>query len=263
VANDSKQKLSFAKIATTGAIQTFVQTNITKSAASVFNLTNAQYLQQIYADRRDAFDFVLKLPNYYNSHDFTSVKYTFNASDFNSGMHHFALRIDAKQGNASFFVDGILKQNVYIQAAKFMHLPLLQSSICFGATHFSNGNTLANFLQQQRVYFASNVTISYPRIYSAALQDNDIKLLCMQKTKVQDLNFHLPCGQRNNLDKIKQMFAWGTPGFKSSNIKITVKNSSITSDATKQALKTQILQEITDVLPINTNVIDIEFAEFD
>lgn len=263
VANDSKQKLSFAKIANDGVIQTFVQTNITKSAASVFNLTNAQYLQQIYADRRDAFDFVLKLPNYYNSHDFTTVKYTFNASDFNSGMHHFALRIDAKQGNASFFVDGILKQNVYIQAAKFMHLPLLQSSICFGATHFSNGNTLANFLQQQRVYFASNVTISYPRIYSAALQDNDIKLLCMQKTKIQDLNFHLPCGQRNNLDKIKQMFAWGTPGFKSSNIKITVKNSSITSDVTKQALKSQILQEITDVLPINTNVIDIEFAEFD
>jgi hypothetical protein len=59
------------------------------------------------------------------------------------------------------------------------------------------------------------------------------------------------------------MFAWGTPGFKSSNIKITVKNSNIASETTKQALKTQILQEITDVLPINTNVIDIEFAEFD
>jgi hypothetical protein len=263
VAGDATQKLSFAKISTNGIIQTFVHTNIIKPEASVFNLTNAQHLQQLYADRGDAFDFILKLPNYYNNLDFTTAKYTFNASDFNSGMHHFALRVDAKQGNASFFVDGVLKQNVYIQAAKFMQLPLMQSSICFGATQFSNGNTLAGFLQQQKAYFASNVTMSYPRIFSAALQDNDIKLLVMQKTGVNDLNFHLPCGQRNNLDKIKQMFAWGTPGFKSSNIKITVKNSNIASETTKQALKTQILQEITDVLPINTNVIDIEFAEFD
>lgn len=260
---DANRQISFAKISTSGDIQTFVQTNIIESATSTYNLTNAQYLQQIYSNRGDAFDFILKLPNYYNNRDFTHVKYTFNASDFNSGAHHFALRVDAKQGNASFFVDGILKQNVYIQAAKFMHLPLLQSSICFGATQFSNGNTLANFLRQQNAYFASNVTLSYPKIYNKALQDNDIKLLFMQKAQIQDLNFHLPCGQRNNLDKIKQMFAWGTPGFKSSNIKITVKNSGITTETTKQTLKSQIMQEIAEVLPINANVIDIEFVEFD
>jgi hypothetical protein len=259
----ASQKLSFAKLSTSGLIQTFVSTNIAKPSSAAYNLTNAQYLQQIYARRQNEFDFVVKLPNFYNNQDFTTAKYTFNATDFNSGNHHFALRLDAKQGNVSFFVDGILKKNVYIQAAKFTQLPLLQSSICFGATQFSNGNTLANFLQQQNTYFASNVTLSYPRIYNVALNDNDIKLLCMHKTGIQDVNFHLPCGQRNNLDKIKQMFAWGTPGFKSNNIKITVKNSSINVETTKQALKTQILQEIAEVLPANTNVIDIEFVEFD
>ena len=259
----SNQNLSFARLSESGIVQSFVNTSIKKSSTSVFNLTNAQYLQQLYSNRQDAFDFVVKLPNYYNNLDFTTVKYTFNASDFNSGAHHFALRLDAKQGNASFFVDGVLQQNTYIQAAKFMQLPLMQSSICFGATQFSNGNTLTNFLQQQNKYFASNVTLSYPRIYSAALLDNDVKLLYMQKSGVEDINFHLPCGQRNNLDKIKQMFAWGTPGFKSNNIKITVKNSGIVTDTTKQALKAQILQEINSILPVNTNVIDIEFAEFD
>lgn len=263
MSTDINNKISFAKITDQGVVQNFVATDVAKLTNATFNLTNAQYLQHKHANRGSFIDFVVKLPNYYNNLDVTAIKYTFDASKFNAGAHHFALRIDAKQGNVSFFVDGLLKKNVYIDAAKYMQLPLLQTSICFGATQFSNGTTLAKYLQQQNAYFANDVTISYPRIYNAALQDNDVKLLYMQRNVIESLNFHLPCGQRNNLDKIKQMFAWGTPGFKSNNIKVVVKNSGITTISTQQAVKTQILQEIKQSLPANINVLDIEFAEFD
>ena len=73
----------------------------------------------------------------------------------------------------------------------------------------------------------------------------------------------MPCGQRNNLDKIKQMFAWGTPGFKSNNIKVVVKNSGLLTATVQNAVKAQILQEIQQVLPANINIMDIEFVEFD
>lgn len=263
LSSDANNKLSFAKLSQQGALQNFVATDVKRLPNAVFNLTNAQYLRYKHANRGNAIDFVVKLPNYYNNLDVTTVKYTFDASKFNSGAHHFALRLDAKQGNASFFVDGLLKQNAYIEAAKYMQLPLLQTSICFGATQFSNGTTLAKYLQQQNAYFANDVTISFPKIYNAALQDNDIKLLYMQRNAIESLNFHLPCGQRNNLDKIKQMFAWGTPGFKSNNIKVVVKNSGLTTSTVQAAVKAQILQEIQQTLPTNINVLDIEFAEFD
>ena len=227
LSSDDDGVISLAKLTEQGKIINFVTTNVKKLANAVFNLTNAQYLQHKHANRGNSIDFVVKLLNYYNNLDVATVKYTFDASKFNSGAHHFALRLDAKQGSVAFFVDGQLKQSAYIEAAKYMQLPLLQTSICFGATQFSNGTTLAKYLQQQNAYFANDITISYPRIYNSALYDNDIRLLYMQKDVIKNLNFHLPCGQRNNLDKIKQMFAWGTPGFKSNNIKVVVKNSGL------------------------------------
>lgn len=263
VSSNANNKISFAKLSDQGTLLNFVATNVTRLTNASFNVTNAQYLQHKHANRGSSIDFVVKLPNYYNNLDATIINYSFDASKFSAGAHHFALRLDANQGNASFFVDGQLKKNVYIDAAKYMQLPLLQTSICFGATQFSNGTTLAKYLQQQNAYFANDVTISFPKIYNAALQDNDIKLLYMQKNEIESLNFHLPCGQRNNLDKIKQMFAWGTPGFKSNNIKVVVKNSGLTTPAVQQAVATQILQEIQHALPANINVMDIEFAEFD
>lgn len=263
MSTDTNNKISFARLTDQGNIQRFVNTNVTKLSDAAINLTNAQYLQYKHADRGSAIDFVVKLPNYYNNLDINTIKYTFDASKFNAGSHHFALRLDAKQGNVSFFVDGRLKKNVYINAAKYMQLPLLQTSICFGATQFSNGTTLAKYLQQQNAYVANGVTISYPRIYNAALHDNDVRLLYMQKNSIENLNFHLPCGQRNNIDKIKQMFAWGTPGFKSNNIKVVVKNSGVSAASTQQAVKSQILQEIKQTLPANINILDIEFVKFD
>lgn len=262
-ASDSNNKVSFAKFSEFGSLQNFTTTNVTKLSNAVFNITGAQYLQTKHANRGNNIDFVVKLPNYYNNLDVAYIAYTFDASKFKSGTHHLALRIDGRQGNVSFFVDGQLKKNVYIDAAKYMQLPLLQTSICFGTTQFSNGTTLSKFLQQQNAYYANGITMSYPRIYNAALQDNDIKLLYMQKNSIKSLNFHLPCGQRNNLDKIKHMFAWGTPGFKSNNIEVVVKNSGILTTTTQQAIKNQIMQEIKQVMPTNTSVMDIKFVEFD
>lgn len=260
---DANNKISFAKLTDQGALLQFTSTNVTKLTNAAMNLTNSQYLQRKHANRGNAIDFIVKLQNYYNNLDVSTTKYTFDASDLSPGAHHFALRLDAKQGNITFFVDGQVKKNEYIEAAKYMQLPLMQTSICIGATQFSNGTTLAKYLQQQNYYFANDIIISFPTIYNAALQDNDVKLLYMQRNSIEPLNFHLPCGQRNNLDKIKHMFTWGTPGFKSNNIKVVVKNSGISTASAQQAIKTQILQEIRQTLPTNINILDIEFAEFD
>lgn len=260
---DANNEVVFFKLSDDGEVLKRVQTNVGKLPKSKFNLTNAQYLLHKHANRGNVIDFVVKLRNFYNNLDIKTVRSAIDLTKLCPGAHHLAFRIDAVQGNVTLFVDGQLKYNEYIGAAKYMHLPLLQTSICYGATQFNNGAILSKYLKQKNAFFANGVTISYPRIYNASLQDNDIKLLYMQRNKVKDLTFHLPCGHRNNIDTVKQTFAWGTPGHKSSDISIKIKNSGIATTSMQQAIKNEILQEIKHVLPVNVNILDIEFVEFD
>lgn len=263
VASDSSSNLILTKLDDKGDIITQSLTTIKKSADTVLNITNAQYLQQQYKNRGKSLDVVIKLANTYNNLDFTTIKHAIDVSKFNSGKHHFALRIDSSQGNITIFIDGNAVSNSYIGAGKYMQLPLFNTSICVGATQFNNSVTLAQYLRQPQAYFINNITISSPILYNKALMDNDIKLLNMQTSRVDDLCFHLPCGQRNNLDRIKQVFEWRTPGFKSNNIKIVLKNSGATNPQLQQDIKSQIIQDIANTIPMNIDIHDVEFIEFD
>lgn len=263
IAHDSSSNLILTKLDDAGQIVTQTSTTIKKSDTAVLNITNAQYLQQQYKNRGKSLDVVIKLANTYSNLDFTTVRYPIDVSQFNSGKHHFAIRIDGHQGNITIFIDGRIVSNSYIGAGKYMQLPLFNTSICVGATQFNNSVTLAQYLRQPKAYFINNVTISSPRLYNASLLDNDIKLLNIQASKVGELCFHLPCGQRNNLDRIKQIFEWRTPGFKSNNIKIVLKNSGATSPQLQQDIKNQIIQDISSTLPMNIDIHSVEFIEFD
>lgn len=263
VASDQSANLILTKLDGMGNVTTQLSTTIKKSDQTVLNITNAQYLQQQYKNKGKSLDVVIKLANTYNNLDFTTVRYPIDVSQFNSGKHHFAIRIDGYQGNITIFIDGNAISNSYIGAGKYMQLPLFNTSICIGATQFNNSVTLAQYLRQPQAYFINNVIISSPRLYNTSLLDNDIKLLNMQTSKVSDLCFHLPCGQRNNLDRIKQIFEWRTPGFKSNNIKIVLKNSGATNPQLQQAIKDQIIQDITNTIPMNIDIHDVEFIEFD
>jgi len=246
----------------TGTIVNTVYTPA-KYSGAINDLTNVKYIKQNYSSSADYITFNLKLPNKYNNLDYTAYTYQLYKKNFVPGAHHFAIRIDGLQGNVSVFVDGNKKYDVNIGQGKFEQLDILTSAIVFGATQFFNGITLSQYLQQPNKFFASNISIEQPYIFSKALTNNDIRLLYMKKSPPTLLTFHLPCGQRNNLDIIKHFFEWGTPGYKSNSIKINIKNAALINGELKEDLKTQITQDIKEVLPININILDVEFVDFD
>lgn len=259
---DSDSIITLIKLNESGQLLTSQQTTLQYVPGTVLNLTNSCWLVSQYKNRPKALDFIVSLRNHFNNLDATDVRYSLDISKFTSSKHHFAIRVDGIQGNVTIFVDGRVQYNQYIGAAKFAQLPLLNSGICFGATQSSNGVLLATHLSQPYHYFVSGVALYSPYLYDTALSDNDIKLIIMQEKPIESLVFHLPCGQRNNLDTIRHMFAWGTPGFKSNNIKVTLKGINTLTDSFKSALKTQITQEVAAVLPVNTNILDVEFVDF-
>jgi len=261
---DLNDNIYLTKINKDGIITETRATAIKYYKDTLYNLTNAYYLQQKYQNRGKKLDFVLKLENKYNNRDIKTVTTSIDLSKLQPGTKHFALRLDAIQGNATLFINGKVADSINFGAAKYaVQQPLLSNAIAFGAAQFVNGQTLPQFLKQQNAYFASNATLMYPLLYAKALSDNDVRFLSMQDSTVSDLTFHLPCGLRSNIDTIKRMFAFGAPGMKSNNVKIVLKNSGIISESLKASLQQYILSEITQTLPATVNILGVEFADYE
>lgn len=261
---DLNDNIYLTKINKDGAITETRATALKYYNSTLYNLTNAYYLQRKYQNRGKKLDFVLKLENKYNNRDIKTVTTSIDLSKLQPGTKHFALRLDAIQGNATLFINGKAADTINFGAAKYaVQQPLLSNAIAFGAAQFVNGQTLPQFLKQQNAYFASNATLMYPLLYAKALSDNDVRFLSMQDYTVSDLTFHLPCGLRNNIDTIKRMFAFGAPGMKSNNVKIVLKNSGIISESLKASLQQYVLSEITQTLPATVNILGVEFADYE
>ena len=263
LSKDSHSNTSLIKLDAAGHLINVTNTGIKYQPGFIYNLTNAAQLYQQYRNRPQQFDFIVRLTNLYDKADFTYTKFIVDTTQFTSGKHHFAVRIDGKQGNITLFIDGTAVSNQAMDEAQYVHVPIFNNSVSFGSTQFSRGVTLSQYLQQSKRFYMSGMSLQNVFVYNEALRDDDIKLLCLVGNTIDDLRFHLPCGQRNNIDKIKQMFLWGSPIMKSSNIKILLKNANVMSAAVRDTLKQQIQLELVDILPVSTNVLDIQFVDFD
>lgn len=263
VSRDVNEKIHLTKIGNNGDVIKTAETDVKYFNNTIYNTTNDVYLQRKYRNRGNVLDFIVKLTNRFNNKDVIEAKISINLEEVLPGTQRFALRIDAQQGNATFFRNGKRVANANIDMGKFAsQQPLVSNSISFGACQFNNGATLAQFLKQPAAFFASNATLISPRIYAGSLTDSDIRMLIMQETKIEPLRFHLPCGMRNNLDVVKRIFTFGTPGIKSNNAKIVIKNTNITNVALKESIKQLVLQEINKAIPITVNITGVEFVDY-
>lgn len=240
------------RIITSRSLHTRINTDVKQ------NITNSAYIQNKYKAKQ--LQLKLRLTNKLNSRDILVHRYDIDTSNFRSGKHYIALRFDAVQGNVTTFVDGKRVHNFNIPAGKFIFSPIFDTNIALGATQFLNGTTLPSFLRQPNHYMCKGFNIDEIRVYNSCLSDNDVKLLTVRN--VNDTILHLPSGQRNNLDKIRRMFAFGTPGMKSNNVKIKIKNSSITNVETRELIKAQILNDVSSIIPAHINILDVEFVEY-
>ena len=57
-----------------------------------------------------------------------------------------------------------------------------------------------------------------------------INYLYMSTLKVDDLNFDIQCGTRNNIEEVNNLYNYKIPGFKNDTTKIIIKNISLSDD---------------------------------
>lgn len=226
----------------------------------IYNLTNYTYLKENHPNKE--FSFKLKLTNTQNNRDMLIVNIPVDVSTYTTGAHHFALRLDSKQGNVSVFVDGRLYKNVTIPPSTYIFQDISQDGIAVGCTGFYDNVPLFKYLKQDNYYFVDNSYIKQFKLYNSVLTDNEIRFLTYNGSQMQDAVLSLPSDQRNELDQIERAFKLNVPANKSNNINILIKNSQISDPNIQEQLKVIISDRLQQILPANVNINEITFKTY-
>jgi hypothetical protein len=223
-----------------------------------YNLTNYEFLKNKY-NIRNQFIFKIILKNIYNNKDIFKLEIPISTDKFSTEKHHFAFRMDSINGIISIFQDGQLIKNEYVDAGRYVFQDVIYESMNFGNTYFGNRSSLDKYLNQSGYYFVKNLDVQQFKMYNKVLTDNEINFLVLNNLKVEDLVLSLPAGQRNGIDTILRQFKLDIGGAKSNKINLIIKNSGLTAPALQKKMSEIIMDRISKILPVNTQVLNIEY----
>ena len=91
------------------------------------------------------------------------------------------------------------------------------------------------------------------------LADDYIKYLYLKNKKIDNLIFDIPCGMRNNVEEINNLYNYNIPGRKNNNLKIYIKNGAFDIQ-TQENITNFIDKKIGNVLPANVENIEYDFS---
>jgi hypothetical protein len=223
-----------------------------------YNLTNYEFLKNKY-NSKNKFIFKIILKNLYNNKDIFKLEVPLSTDKFVSEKHHFAFRMDSRDGIISIFQDGELIHTEYIAPGRYVFQDVIYESMNIGNTYFGNRSSLDKYIDQSGYYFVKNLEIQQFKMYNKSLTDNEVKFLTLNNTKVDDLVISLPTGQRNGIDTIVRQFKLDVGGAKSNKINLIIKNSGLTSPVLQNKMSEIIMSRINKIIPVTTQIMNIEY----
>lgn len=163
------------------------------------------------------------------------------------------ISLNTKSGEGYFFLNDKIVMIFSIPIYEY-----LIKQIIYGDFFFYNVSNKTNaFLITDQI---SNIQIS------SEYTDPDIAFtlaISNFNLNVDDIVISLPCGMRNSSDNIELLQSiCGSSMFRSNNVNILIKNLNISNDSVLNGLKDSINSNISNYLPANTNIKNIQFVNF-
>ena len=222
------------------------------------NLTNYNDLNRIYD--KTSIDFKLSLTNYLNTEDILNQTISFQPSSFEPGFYNFTYRLDTLQGNSTLYINGDLYDNQTFQPGKYQIQDIFSDEFFIGSTGFQSNLDLATYLKQPNYYYSKDLTVRNPLIYDRAISTEEIYAIYLSSKDVDDITLSLPGGQRTSKTEIQQFFKFNR--HNSSNlIDVVVRDLNITNTEVRDQIKTSILAEAKQFLPVGTKINNITFID--
>jgi len=222
------------------------------------DLTNYNTLNRLYDST--SIDFKLSLRNYLNTEDVLNQTIFFQPSSFEPGFYNFTYRLDSLQGNSTLYINGDLYENQTFQPGKYLIQDIFSDQFFIGTTGFQSNLDLATYLKQPKYYYSKDLIVRNPFIYDRPISTEEIFAIYLSTKEVDDITLSLPGGQRTSKTEIQQFFKFNRNN--SSNlVDIVVKDLNLTSLALRDQIKTSILAEAKQFLPVGTKINNITFID--
>ena len=250
----AKTNLNIVTINSNGNIEKSTLLNTT--SAKFNNFSNSSYLTNYLAEKypESSLNFVAQLVNSFNSNDTASTEIVYNLSALDPGYHNFALRFDSYEGFMYLFVDGQMQQYSEFAPRKYKFSNLASRPFLIGASSYTNGVPLFNYLKKEKSYMVDNIKIKNFYLYDKPLFDFDIIFHARKGMKINDLNFDLACGKRNYLEEVERYFKVDPPGTKSTLFNVAIRNTGITNPELRYALEQRVNQIFSISAPAYTKL---------
>ena len=137
---------------------------------------------------------------------------------------------------------------------------ILQNQIIFGNTLLYNGGDLASYIQSSQ-YMLKDIEIGNIYVYNKCLSNEEIRINALKFASLPNIILNIPCGQRCKITHIESFYKQSTPGYKSTNFDIIIKNLQL-SDKNQMILSNAIKNYISKYLPATTQLEQVTFKNY-
>ena len=161
--------------------------------------------------------------------------------------------VDAVNGRGYFILNDEIISDFTLPPYQFIHKQLL----------FGDFMVYQNNIQTNLLSIKGNITD--PFIQNKYMDSSIalIKPILDGKSEIDDIYITLPCGMRNGFDNIEYLqSACGASMFKSNSVNISVKNLNITTDTIISSLSSNLMVNVQQYLPVNTNIHNLQFENY-
>lgn len=207
-------------------------------------------------------NFEIRLSNIFNYLDKQNFKFSIPKETLSKFSNTFCFSY-SNDGVVSLYLNSTLVGSQAVDQYKYIGNVFVRDNIIVGTVPFHNNTILSDFLGIPAYSKLAYTELSNFRFYNRGLSDTEIKSLYLYKSgNINQLYTSLPCGQRNNVEEIQNLFKFTQPSFKSNVVDILVKDSGIEDLSLQQQLATGIVAEIKTSIPGDVTVRDVKFINY-
>ena len=160
-------------------------------------------------------------------------------------------------GNIDFYLNGTKKGEISFITNKFPIESLKFPNLFLNTQNIKN--TPINKIINTNDFYGKGGNIQNFKIYDLNLSEDFINYLYLKNLKVDNLNFDIPCGSRNNIEEVNNFYSYNIPGRKNNNFKLYIKNGGFDLE-TRDKIKSFLDLKLKKVLPANVENIVYDFS---
>lgn len=178
------------------------------------------------------------------------LKYT--TSFLTKGWHHLAFTFNSSAGEASLFIDGVLRDSLLFTKGLHRLSYNNKNKFYIGNTNGFNDTKEQDYLLNDNTKMIG--VIDDVRVYEKTFTLNDLLVLSRKKVEFVDMPLNITTPARQYIEEIDKINAHRVPGFKSNVFNIRILNSTLNDTEIKSSIETAICDTIKKITPVGSKL---------